>query len=218
MPLDTPLAPTKRTSRGPRSGSAPIASLAAELGRAFAPYAAIPAEQMRLLVDGARIRELAKGELLIRQGSSTDWLGVLATGLVRIYRVHEDVEVNLGFELAGGFVGDYAAYMQQAVATQTQQALEPSRVAIFRRDLLDRLLAGDACWRELARRTAEAELVRKLQLDAEARTMSAARRYETLVRGRSPLLRRVPLYHLASWLGVTPETLSRIRARRVARS
>ena len=71
--------------------------------------------------------------MLIREGEPADWLGFVLAGLVRIHCRREDGEVNLGFELEGGFVGEYAAYVQRVPALHTQQALEPTRVLRFDR-------------------------------------------------------------------------------------
>lgn len=169
------------------------------------------------MLRAARIVELPAGGVLVREGEPANWLGFLVLGAVRIHCLRDQRDVNLGFEFEGGFVGDYAAYMQRVPARSSQQAIEPSRVLRFPREYLDRLLAEHACWRELSRRVAEAELVRKLSEDVERRTRTPEQRYEHLVASASPLLQRVPLYHLASWLGITPETLSRIRARRARR-
>jgi CRP-like cAMP-binding protein len=186
----------------------------AALQRAFHAFGPLPEDQITNLVTGARTVRLQKGEWLLREGEAADWLGFLAEGLVRYFCRQQDREVNLGFELEGGFVGDYAAYMQRSRAMHCEQALEPSRVLWFPRELVDGLLAGHACWREISGRIAESELARKMQDDIARRTSTPEERYRALVAARSPLLQRVPLFHLASYLGVTPETLSRIRARR----
>src|SRR5262249_14490778 len=87
----------------------------------------------------------------------------------------------------------------------------------FDREILERLTAGHECWRELSRRVAEDEFARKMDQQVNLRTRTPEERYAELERTRSVLLRRVPQYHLASFLGVTPETLSRTRARRGSR-
>jgi CRP-like cAMP-binding protein len=186
--------------------------------RATAPFGTAHLTAGGELLRAAKTIELGAGDLLIREGEPANWLGFLVGGLVRIYCHGDDREVNLGFELAGGFVGEYAAYMQRGPAQHSQQALEPSRVLRFDRNLLDRLLADHASWREASGRVAEAELVRKLAKEVEQRTQSPEERYAALVANRSPLLQRVPLYHLASYFGIAPETLSRIRARRAKRA
>ena len=183
------------------------------LERALSPFATIPDEQWEVLRAGIRYVTASKGTALQQEGEAANWLGVLQTGLVRMFRNLDGREINLGFEFDGGFIGAYEAYMQRRPALYTVQALEECQLWCFDRGFLDALLAGHPCWREMSGRIAEAELARKLHKEIEARTQSPEERYAKLLRARSPLVLRVPQYHLASYFGIAPETLSRIRAR-----
>jgi len=181
--------------------------------RTFAALVPIPEEPWRELERRSRVVEVAKGAILLHQGERVDWLGFLESGLLRSYRVVGEREVNLAFECEGGYVGAYEAYMQQQPSQVGIQALEASRLVRFERADIEALRAGHACFAELFRRISELELVRRIEEDRHARTHTPEERYAELERTGSYLVRRLPLYQLSSYLGVTPETLSRIRAR-----
>jgi CRP-like cAMP-binding protein len=180
---------------------------------AFEALVAFPAPQWEEVKRRARLVSVPKGEILVRPGEAVDWLGFLEHGLVRNFQLVGTREVNLGFDAEGGYVGDYEAYMRQQPATLTIEALEPSELVRFERAQTEVLMGQHPCWRELLGRISEVELLRRIEVERDARTLTPEQRYAALERADSLLLRRVPLYHLASYLGVAPETLSRIRAR-----
>jgi CRP-like cAMP-binding protein len=136
---------------------------------------------------------------------------------LRNFRRVEDREVNLAFDCEGSYVGAYDAYTRRARSQYGIEALEPSRIVRFDRRAHETLAKGRPCWRELFQRITESELARKIEGEVQKRSMTIEQRYAELERKRSFLVRRVPQYHLASYLGIAPETLSRIRARMGAR-
>lgn len=188
------------------------------LERAFHALVEIPEDQWARLRAGLRVIEAAKGEVLLHQGEAVEWLGFLEHGLLRMVRNTGEREVNLGFETEGAFVGGYEGYMTRTPAKFSLEALEKSVVLRLDRALIESLVDGHPCWRELMGRAAEVELLRKLDADLRARTLSPDERYADLARSNPAWLARVPGYHIASYLGITPETLSRIRARTSAPS
>jgi len=185
----------------------------ARLRDAFTALAPLPEDEWSFLCARLELRELPRGAALVREGETVDWLGFLTRGSVRIFHTLDGREVTLGFDCEQRFVGAYDAYRTRTRSRTGLEALEASTLVRFERALLDELDARHAAWRELFRRVAEHELVRKMDKELRIRTRSAEERYAELVRTNSWLVRRVPQYHLASYLGIAPETLSRIRAR-----
>jgi CRP-like cAMP-binding protein len=181
--------------------------------RVFGALAPLPAAEAAHLCRGATLLALPRGTQLLREGEPVDWLGFLASGLVRIFRRAGEREVTLGFDCEARLVGAFDAFVTRAPARYGLETLEPSCLVRFERAWLEGLEARHPCWRELFRRIAERELVHKIDKELRIRTRTPEQRYAELVRAGSFLVRRVPQYHLASFLGIAPETLSRIRAR-----
>ena len=97
--------------------------------------------------------------------------------------------------------------------------MEDSLLYVLKRSDLERFLAEDIHIANWARRFAESEFLRTEQKLIPMLFLPAARRYETLLRERPELLRRVPLETLASYLGITPVSFLRnpIFSRRMLR-
>lgn len=186
--------------------------------RIIGSLAAIPDEEWSRFDRVIRIVTVRRGTILVRQGERQEWLAAIERGLVRYFHHNARREITLGFDHEGGFTGAFEAYVTRTPAALSIEALEETVLCRFERDALDLLMASHDCWRDLWGRASTAELLRKMEAERVARGQSPRERYEALECERSHLLRRVPLYHLASWLGIAPETLSRIRSEAVSPS
>ncbi|CAA9236239.1 MAG: cAMP-binding proteins - catabolite gene activator and regulatory subunit of cAMP-dependent protein kinases [uncultured Cytophagales bacterium] len=160
-------------------------------------------------------RELPKGAFFARPGSPATDIAFLVAGTMRAY-VTDDrgAEYNKTLHVAPGFAGPYSALTTGCTNQVSVQALEPCRllVADYRRleGLYDRFPALERFARKLAERYFAAKEQREIALvllDAEAR-------YAAFRQSFPGLESRIPQYHVASYLGITPTQLSRIRAKR----
>lgn len=161
---------------------------------------------------------LAKSEHLIRAGDYVPILGLLVEGLMRHYFLRNDgAEVTVEFARVGDLVGEYNNMLTDQPADHYVQALEPClimaapvaelRAACDRFPDLDRL----------SRYHAEQYLHRIIAQMSQYMLRRPEERYQHLLTHDPDLIQRVPQLILASYVGVTPVTLSRIRKRLVHR-
>lgn len=155
---------------------------------------------------------LASGEVLQVQGTVCRWFWFLEAGLLRYYTEGDGHERTKFFTLAPYAFTAQRSFTTGLPAEEAIDALEPCRIWALSVEDANRLLQWPG-WSAFVRK-----LVLEVQAYTEAllvdmQTLSAEQRYAKLLEQEPELLRRVPLKYLASYLGIAPQSLSRIRAR-----
>lgn len=154
-----------------------------------------------------------KGETWVEAGTVNRYVGFIAEGLFRTYYLNDGEETISGFYYAPGFVTEYSSFVKQAPAKLCIDALEDSRLILFSYDKLQSLYEAFPRAERLGRLIAEWIFVNTMDRNASLMLFTPEERYRQFAARSQHLLQRVPLYMIASYLAMTPETLSRIRAR-----
>ena len=158
-------------------------------------------------------RHLPAGEAFVREGEVARRTAFVAEGIVRYYTLRDGREHVTGFDAEGEVAGDFGSFFEGTPAVATVEAVEPCLLLVVTFADYERLAERHPALAAVRSRLAERLWAGERARAAEAHQLSAEARYRRLL-DRSPhLLQRVPLYHVASYLGVTPEALSRIRRR-----
>ncbi|MEQ9363995.1 MAG: Crp/Fnr family transcriptional regulator [Leptospirales bacterium] len=184
------------------------------LRRALGQMADIPPREWRALRSIIRGRDLKRGEYLARAGEkATDFAVVIKGALREFYIRPNGSEFNKQFCLAGDFSGSYFDLLSEGVSTASIEALSDCRLLIGDYRRFTALYDRHPVWDRVGRLIAEALFVRKARREYDFLALSAEERYR-LLRARTPRLEElIPQFHIASYLGVTPVALSRIRQR-----
>ena len=159
---------------------------------------------------------LKKGDYLVQPQKVCETLFFISQGYCRAFYVQDGLEVNTSFYFENEIATHINSYITGAKASFAIQACEP--VTAYRFDKKQVLDAGCSAPEIAAAGKRSLQLIaakQEKQLEL-FRLLSARQRYEYLEQHQPAMLRRVSLTQLSSYLGVTRETLSRIRKKRTA--
>ncbi len=156
--------------------------------------------------------ELKRNKYLIREGSRVSYCYVLIEGVVRVFYDKEGNEYNKTFFIPGMFPTPLTALLSDAPSFLSFQALLPSQLIRFSYKGFRKLFPKHQCLESLMLRILEREWINKERRDIQMVTNNATTNY-LIFRDEYPgLENQIPQYHIASYLGITPIQLSRIRS------
>ncbi|GAB5520790.1 MAG: Crp/Fnr family transcriptional regulator [Rhodothermales bacterium] len=158
------------------------------------------------------IRDVETDALVSLPGTMQHELLFVCKGLLRFYYPGTDgKETNKAFIPADTFAGAYAASALGTPVLYGVQAMEPTRVLVANFAAVRALYDTHPSLDRFGRRLAEWMLMRKEARSRSLLQFNATDRYRQFVDEHPDLVQRVPQYHIASYLGVTEVTLSRLR-------
>ncbi|TGE13464.1 Crp/Fnr family transcriptional regulator [Hymenobacter elongatus] len=150
---------------------------------------------------------------LLQPGQVARRIYFLETGLVRGYTLLHGREISSWFMQANDFVISILSFFTQQPSEECLELLEPAVVHSITYDQLQRLYHDFPEFNYIGRLLLEKYYVLSEQRAQHLRSRTAAERYELLLRAFPTVFQRVALHHIASHLGMAPETLSRLRNR-----
>lgn len=192
----------------------PIDADLAALAATLKSFVALPPRSERALLERFKPRRLSRGERLLSAGDVCEGIGFVAEGLL-VSQASDGRLASCDVFAERDFVTDYVSFLSGAPSSVDILAEEDARVLWLDRTALVALYDSADGVDRLGRLIAERQYVALVQRTGELLTRDPAERYRTLVTTRPEWVQRLPQYLLARWLGITPESLSRIRRRLV---
>lgn len=169
-------------------------------------------QQIELIRSKVTERELGKDEYLSEAGKIPRQVGFVTEGIFRFcYYNNKGEEITDYFIDENHFVTDYQNFESDMAASQYVQAITNSKLLVFSKQNWEELLNTIIGWDKIVIKIVQKCLVEKIERRSPLVSEDATTRYLSFIQKFPTLANRVPLSHIASYLGITQQSLSRIR-------
>ena len=159
------------------------------------------------------IKKYKKKEFLLQDGQICNKVSFINSGCMRLFYNVDGVENTIQFFFANSWYTDYTSFLTGQPTIENMQALEACEVVQFRKADLYKLYDIYPVFDRVGRVMAENAFLSLSKLNKMLTNEEPEQRYLNLLQQRPELVERIPQHYIASYLGIKPESLSRIRKR-----
>jgi CRP/FNR family transcriptional regulator, anaerobic regulatory protein len=159
------------------------------------------------------IKTLKKKEFLLRQGQICNKISFINSGCMRLFYEIEGVENTVQFFFADRWYTDYESFLTGQPTIENLQVLENCEVVQFKKSDLYQLYTTHPVFERVGRILAENAFLSLSKLNKMLTNEEPQQRYLSLLSQRPEVVKNIPQHYIASYLGIKPESLSRIRKR-----
>lgn len=182
------------------------------LDKALLRLAHVSEEDLRHMHFIFHLRKLGKNEFFVHEGSVPRTVGFIISGLVRFFFINESgEEFNRGFSVESDFIASYSALLAQEISPFSIQALEDTILLEAYYNELEPLLRKSSALQMIEKKIVDSLFLKKQKRETLLLSEDATGRYKRFLEDDPSLESRISLYHIASYLGITNVSLSRIR-------
>lgn len=186
-----------------------------ELKHTLRKITGVPDKDLSILDQLCAVKQYKKNSLFLKPGSMAIYSGYVVEGAFREYYTDANGrQFNKAFCFKGDFTGSYYDLNIDKPSLVTIEAMLDSTVVVIEEKKYKKLMHDDIFWMKVSYLIAHNLLMKKFEKELQLLTLSAAERYDLLQKQYPELQQLIPSYHIASFLGITPISLSRIRAQK----
>jgi len=157
------------------------------------------------------IKKLNKNQHFLQEGETCNKIAFIAKGCTRLYFLVQEEEVTKDFCFENTFTGSVASFLSRQPSHFNVIAMEDTELVTIHYEGLMNLYDNYHCWSNFGRKLVEQFAIRKENREVSFLLYSPEERYLDMLNKYPNIIQRVPLKIIASFLGMTPETLSRVR-------
>jgi CRP-like cAMP-binding protein len=170
-------------------------------------------EELNLIDSHFEVKNLKKKESLLQDGKVCDFIGFIESGTIRHFHIKDGVEKTCDISFENSWTTDFQSFTHGTSCIMNLQALEDSTVFVIKKGRLYKLYAQCNKYETFGRIMAEQVAQRATEIAMSLSSDKPEERFKKLIESQPDLFQRVPQKYIANFLGISPESLSRIRNR-----
>lgn len=164
-------------------------------------------------LDYFTIKHIKKGDYVLREGQVCDRIIYINKGLLRTFHIKNGNEVNTCFCMENSITSSLESFVNQTISKEYIQTIEDTSIVSLSYKNLMKLYQLNPKWESLSRLLTEKECARLSERIDTLSFETAKEKYLHLLKKQPEIIQRVAIQHIASYIGVSRETLSRIRSK-----
>lgn len=170
-------------------------------------------EELYALENSMELVTLGKNEFFLKEGEICRSIGFLEKGSMRLFYESQDREVCNDFFFENSLIGSLASFLSETPSIVNIAAIEPCELLLWNFEQVNELSQKYPAISRLTKVLIQEHLLRSERREADLLKNSPEDRFKNLIQIHPKIFKRIPLRYVASYLAITPETLSRYRAR-----
>lgn len=184
-----------------------------EIRRYFEKFVTISDRDWDLFSSKITRRTFPKKSVLLKVNQKENHLSYVEKGIIRFYIPNEQEDLTFGFSFSGNFVSAYDSFLTQTPSTYQLETITETVMWSLTYEDLQEIYSETEIGNKIGRLASEELFLKKSTRELTLLTNSAEQRYLNLFSEQPHLLQLIPLKYIASYIGITPQALSRIRKR-----
>ena len=170
-------------------------------------------EDIEKLKDLITLEHFDKGTFILNQGQVCNKLRFVYSGIYRVYQINEGKEITsyFNFEHRNRLVGAFVSLLTSQPSEEYIECISPGTLVTVNYYDWEALYTISPALNTFGRLLAEFNYILAIERIASLQYKNATNRYEAFIEQYPGLFNRIPHHYIASYLGITPESLSRIR-------
>ncbi len=182
-----------------------------DLKQFVSQFANLSQEEWEAVKPFIKIRNLKKNEYFVREGEIARYISFTQNGYLRVLYNHDGNEITRDISPLHTFVTALPSYVSQTPSFEIIQAITDCELLVIYRDHLESLYDKYNNWQRVGRRVIEEMFVQTQSRIYAFITQPAEVRYKEMMKQFPDIFQHVPLQYIASYLGITSQSLSRLR-------